>query len=261
MASKTETQPEIFKTLLPLLPEGNVLRVEIGLNWTVVLVEVEGQQSCGLAATMTRAENAHAAGPRVRDAGRLEELPARALAELTASDSPTEVSVGLAAINALLPRPAAAPDLPAEDYIARQGSESRVAVIGHFPFIDSLRPKVRELWVLELNPTAGDLPASAGPRILPQADILAITSTTLINGTFGEIMRYRKPEAKVMLLGPSTPLAPRLFDYGVDVLSGSIVEQPEPILALVRQGANFRQMKGRGVRLVTLEKAAGGSAA
>jgi uncharacterized protein (DUF4213/DUF364 family) len=108
--------------------------------------------------------------------------------------------------------------------------------------------------VIELNPHEGDFPASAGPEIIPQADILAITSTTLINHTLDDIMRYRKPEARVMLLGPSTPLSSRLFDFGLQVLSGSIVENWEAVLPLVRQGATFRQIKSQGVRLVTLEK-------
>lgn len=244
---------EILNALLPHLPDGKVLRVEIGLHWTAVLVEVEGRQSCGLAATFANPESGHAGGPSVRDAGRLEQISARKLADWVHSESFTEVSVGLAAVNALLPHPQDPVDLPAEDYIARQGSQARVALIGHFPFVDRLRPTVRELWVLELDPKEGDLPASAAPDILPRADILAITSTTLINRTFDGLMRLRKPGAKVMLLGPSTPLSPILFDYGVSVLSGSIVQDPQVVLPLVRQAANFRQMKTSGIRRVTLE--------
>ncbi len=243
---------DIFKILLPSLPEGKVLGVEIGLFWTAVLVEVDGRQSCGLASTLSKEENEHA-GPAVSAAGRLERCSTRELTGLVHSESFTEVSVGLAAVNALLPRPKHPVDLPADEYIARQGSQSRVAVIGHFPFVDRLRPRVKDLWVIELKPKPGDLPAEAGPEFIPQADILAITSTTLINHTFDDIMQHRKPGARVMLLGPSTPLSPRLFDFGVHVLSGSIVERPEAILPLVRQGANFRQIKPQGVRLVTIE--------
>jgi uncharacterized protein len=245
---------EIFSKLLPILPEGKVLGVQIGLFWTAVLVEVDGKHSCGLASTHNNPEYEHARFPAVREPGKLESYSGRQLADLVHSESLTEVAVGLAAINALLPRPNNYVELPADEYIARQGSDSRVAVIGHFPFVDSLRLKVRDLWVLELKPTEGDLPASVEPDIIPMADILAITSTTLINRTFDEVFRHRKPGAKVMLLGPSTPLAPCLFELGIHVLSGSIVDRPENVFAVIRQAANFRQVKSQGVRLVTLEK-------
>ena len=244
---------EIFDAILPSLPDGNVLEIEIGLFWTAVLVETEGGQFCGLASTMSSPEHGHAGQPAVRDAGRLHQYSARKLAELVRSQGHTEVSVGLAAVNALLPRPRKFVDLPAEEYIARQGSQSRVAVIGHFPFVEALRVNVQELWVLELNPQDGDFPASSAPEIIPQADILAITSTSLINHTLDGILRHRKPGAKVMLLGPSTPLTPLLFDFGIHVLSGSIVEDSEAVLRYVKQGANFRQIKKQGIRLVTME--------
>lgn len=244
----------ILEHLLTDLPNGKVIEVAIGLFWTAVLVDVEGKLSCGLAATQHNPEFEHGRRPAVADAGELERRSALELASLVRSDSFTEVSVGLATVNALLSPPERLVDLPAEEYILHHGKQANVALIGHFPFVDALRPRVRQLWVLELNPKEDDLPASQTAQIVPQADILAITSTTLINHTFDEVFQYRKPGAKVMLLGPSTPLSPRLFDLGIDVLSGSIVEDAAPVMRLTRQGASFRQFKGRGVRLVTAER-------
>jgi uncharacterized protein len=244
----------ILNELLSQLPDGRVVEAVIGLFWTAVIVEVDGKQSCGLASTQHDREHEHTRHPAVMDAGKLEKLSACQLAALVNSNSSAEVSIGLATINALLPKPLKCVDLPAEEYIARQGSGSRVALIGHFPFIERLRPQVRDLWVMELNPKEGDLPASAGPDMIPLADILAVTSTALINHTFDEVFQHRKPGAKVMLLGPSTPVSPRLFDLGIDVLAGSIVEDPDAVLPLIRQGASFQQIKKQGVRLVTLEK-------
>lgn len=139
------------------------------------------------------------------------------------------------------------------DYILRQGAQSQVAMIGHFPFSEHLKPRVKKLWVLELNPQQGDLPASAAPEVIPQADILAITATTLINHTFDGILRLRKPGARVLLLGPSTPLTPILGEVGVNVLSGSMIDDTESVVTLVRQAATFRQIHPHGVRLVTME--------
>jgi uncharacterized protein (DUF4213/DUF364 family) len=46
--------------------------------------------------------------------------------------------------------------------------------------------------------------------------------------------------APVLVLGPSTPLSPVLFDHGAHLLSGSVVEDIESVLRAVAQGANFR---------------------
>jgi uncharacterized protein (DUF4213/DUF364 family) len=183
------------------------------------------------------------------------ERSGRHLAELARSDSIMETAIGVAAINALLP-----PyeeqwvDVNAEEVIAGQGGGKGVVVVGHFPFIPRLRERVGRLWVLEQQPRGGDLPAEAAAEVVPQADVLAITGTTLINRTFESLMALRRPEALVLLLGPSTPLSPVLFDHGVRLLSGAVVEDIDSVLRAVSQAANFRQVHQQGVRLVTMRK-------
>jgi hypothetical protein len=56
----------------------------------------------------------------------------------------------------------------------------------------------------------------------------------------------------VIVLGPTTPLSPVLFDCGVDLIAGTVVVNPKEALQLAGQGAIFRQM--RGVRLVTMAR-------
>jgi uncharacterized protein (DUF4213/DUF364 family) len=55
-----------------------------------------------------------------------------------------------------------------------------------------------------------------------------------------------------MMLGPSTPLSPVIFDYGFDALSGSIVVDRNQLLNCISQGANFRQV--HGVRKVIIRR-------
>lgn len=243
---------DIFERIIPSLPAGKIISVDIGLFWTAVVVESGGIRRCGLAATLSNSDFEHARLPAVKEAGRIEQSSAPDLANWVYSSSYTEAGVGLATINALLPPIKNQVDLAAEDYIAEQGIDSQVVLIGHFPFVSRLKEQVKRLWVLELNPKEDDLPASAAPEIIPQADILAVTATTLINHTFEGILNLRKPGTKVLLLGPSTPLSPLLFNYGIDVLSGSIVEDVDTVLPLVRQAATFRQIRNHGVRLVTI---------
>jgi uncharacterized protein (DUF4213/DUF364 family) len=110
------------------------------------------------------------------------------------------------------------------------------------------------MWVLEMRPGPGDLPAEAASEVIPQADVVAITSTTLINRTFEGLLALCRPDAYVLLLGPTTPLSPLLFEQGLDVLSGSLVDDVDGVLRLVGQGATFRQIHRQGVRLVTMAR-------
>ena len=142
----------------------------------------------------------------------------------------------------------------AEEIILKRGRGLRVAVVGHFPFVPSVRAAAAECWVLELAPGPDDLPAERAPEILPQADVVAITGMTLVNGTFEGLAALARPEAYVLLLGATTPLSPLLFEYGVDALSGTILLDIPAALAAVSQGANFRQIPGK--RLVTMQRGA-----
>jgi len=238
------------------LPDGRVRDIRIGAFWTAVVIEVRGQPRCGLASTIRTDDNHHyGAGPAVREAGSLLQRSARELAQLAHSPHPLEAALGMAAINALLPRQEAQwLDLNAGEVIARHGAGKWVALVGHFPFIPQLREQVGNLTVLEQRPAGRDLPAEAAVKVIPRAEVVAITGTTLLNQTFEGLITLCRPESLVLVLGPSTPLSPILFEYGVDLLSGSVVEDVGAILRAVSQGANFRQVHRHGVRLVTMSK-------
>lgn len=220
----------------------------IGAFWTVVW----GERGCGLAATQRDKEVPHGQ-PLVRWAGHLLEHSVGELASLVLSDRLTEAALGMAAANALLPVDLArCTEENAAEVIAQRGAGKHVAIVGHFPFVGRLRPVVRSLSVLELRPQPGDLEASRAVEVLPQADVVALTGTTLLNKTFEDLRRLWKPGAFVLMLGPTTPLSPVLFDYGVDMLAGAVVMDPPVALRHAAEGSIFRQM--RGVRLVTLAR-------
>ena len=245
---------KLLDELLTTLPDGEVLDVCVGLHWTAVVVQEHGQRRCGLASTLAAPHN-HSAEPGVPQAGQLHTLSTLELAHFACTGQSPLTGIGIAAINALLPpQPELWHDLNAEEVIATHGTGKTVALIGSFPFVPHLRSRVGELFVLELNPGVGELPAEAAPDILPQADVVAITSMTMVNHSLEGLLKLCAPQAKVLLLGPSTPLSPLLFEYGVDMLSGAVVTNIDPVLNAVKQGANFRQVHRAGVRLVTMSR-------
>jgi uncharacterized protein len=247
------TTNTLLNQLLSTLPDGSLISVNVGLYWTAVVVEADGETRCGLAATVGDESHHYTNEPANPRAGHLTKLTAHDLAKFVHSASLTEVSIGLATINALLPR---LKDrwvyINAEEVIAHHGSGKNVALVGHFPFVPHLRPRVGTLWVLEQNPHEGDLPAETAPEIIPQADVLAITAMTLLNRTFDNLIALRKLDALTLLIGPTTPLSPVLFDYGVNIISGAVVDDIGSTLRGVMQGANFHQLHHLGVRLVSI---------
>lgn len=227
----------------PDLPVQDVL---IGLHWTAV-----SGRSVGLAAT--RAETACCCAENVRDVGCLHKKTVQELAGLIRSTHPLEVSVGLAALNSLVTFDTAnSIELNTRELLLERGKGKNVAMIGHFPFTDALRRVAGNLSVLELKPGPGDYPAEAAPELLPQADLIGLTATTLLNGTFTGLARLFPPQALVVMLGPSTPLSPVLFDYGVDVLGGTWVENQTALWRHIGQGSPLRQIPG--VKRITLVK-------
>jgi len=239
----------IIDTLIASLTEDIPVRsVQVGAHWTVVC-----SRHCGMAATL--ASNHPHGHAQVREAGHLYEKSARELAEYARSTNLLEASIGVAAINSMLDvDETLAREINASEVLASRGRGKKVALVGHFPFVSQLRAAVGQLWVVEQNPVEDDYPAEAAADLLPQADIVAITSSALINHTLDELLALCPPQATVMLLGPSTPLSPILFDYGITMLSGTCVINEAAVLRTVGQGASFRQVDGVKLLTFTHEK-------
>ena len=236
--------------LAELKTDAPVRQVMVGAFWTAVVLESNPIRA-GLGSTL-HGEH-HDEGPPVREPGRLRERSGRELAELLRSPQILEASVGMAALNALLDvDESSCVDLNAEDLIVERGAGKRVAIVGHFPFVDRVRQVARESWVLELRPRPGDLAAGQAVDVLPQADVVALTGTSLLNHTFDDLVALCRPEAFVVLLGASAPLSPVLLERGVDAVSGTKVVDVAAAVRAVSEGATFRQIPGK--RLLTMAR-------
>lgn len=235
----------ILQDLLAHLPaDAPVREVLVGAHWTLV-----SSRFSGLASTLVN-EGPHGHKP-VREVGKLHHKSAHELAQWVLSDNLLEASIGMAALNSLLEVDEhQAVNVNAAEVIARQGQGKNIAIVGHFPFVERLRSLAKNCWVIEKRPLEGDFPEEAAHRWLPLADVIAITGTTLINHTLEGLLQLCPPQALVMILGPSTPLSPRLFLYGVHLLSGARVVDEQAARITVQQGAIFPQVQG--VRLLTL---------
>lgn len=201
-------------------------------------------RSCGLAATLPR-DALKQEPPLVRAPGTLLQKSARELAEMVYSESILEAAIGMATINSLLEVDlSSCVEVNAADIILEKGRGKKVAVVGHFPFLPSVQEQVERLWIIEKNPREGDIPEAAADEHIAQADVVAITGTSLTNHSLPGLLQMCSKDAFIVMLGDSVPLSPLLFDYGVHALSGTRVVNTDLALRCVSQGANFRQIKG-----------------
>lgn len=207
---------------------------------------------CGLAASLPK-DALKQTPPMVKEPGRLLEKSASDLVKMSSSDSILEAAIGMATINSLIDiDEGLCKELNAGDLIAEKAKDKRVAIIGHFPFLNKIKEIAKDLHVIEKNPREGDLKEEDASSFLPVADVVGITGTALTNHTMDHLLSLCSPKAYVVILGDSTPLSPVLFEHGVDAVSGTMVIDNEMALRCVSQGANFRQIKG--IRLLTMIK-------
>jgi len=236
---------EILDDLLSSLDKDSPVReIHTCVFWTAVV-----SRHCGLASSFHEEHPYHRP---VRDVGNLTGRSSLELAQYAKSDNLLEASIGMAAINSLIDiDEARCVEENAFDILAREGMDKKIAIVGHFPWVPRLRSVARKLWVIEQRPEEEDLPAEAAESILPQADVVGITGTSFINHTVEKLLELSKSSFTIMV-GPTSPLSPVLFDYGVDVIAGVRVVEPKKTIRCISEGAIFNQIAG--VKLVTMAK-------
>jgi uncharacterized protein (DUF4213/DUF364 family) len=161
-------------------------------------------------------------------------MPLKEMAAAAKSWNFAEASLGVAALNAFWNSPeheAVAQALLGDGLEAFEAWADRVrgkkvAVIGHFPYVDTSFKDAASLSILEKRPGPGDYPDSACEFLLPQQDFVFATGVTVINKTVVRLLELSRRQGLV-LAGPSTPLAPLLFDFGARDLQGLVVTDPD----------------------------------
>ena len=235
----------ILDDLVSSLGEDSAVReVHACVFWTAVV-----SKHCGLASTFHEDHPYHRA---VRNVGSLTQKSALELAQYVESDNLLEASIGMAAINSLIDiDKSKCTEQNAFDVLAERGRGRNIAIVGHFPWVSRLGKLARKVWVIEEKPQEGALPAEAAEGILPQADVVGITGTSFINHTIEKLLHLSK-NGFIVVIGPTSPLSPILFDWGVDVIAGVKVAEPEKTIRSISEGAIFSHVEG--VKLVTMAK-------
>jgi uncharacterized protein (DUF4213/DUF364 family) len=226
-------------------PGAKIEKVVVGPSLTAVLAG----ERLGLASHL-------GARPSTDQAGLAEELEgatcARA-AKLVLKSSAYEVSLGMACLNAgLLPK-ATAETRPIQEVVAGLAQDGEAALVGQFPFTGWLRENVAKLHLFELQAVEGRLPREQWDQVLSRVKVAAITSTVFLTRHASYYLSMAKGAVR-FLIGPSTPLSPCLFDHGAHVLAGSLVNDPERVMASAQKGGCFSAVvKGGGIEFVVMK--------
>ncbi len=138
-----------------------------------------------------------------------------------------------------------------------------VVVVGAFvPFLRELRKIGAPHFVLEKDPATLKphemphfRPAEQAPEVVPLADVLIVTGTTLINDTLGELIALARPEARIVVVGPTVTMIPdAFFESRCDVLGGVRVTAPDAFLDILAEGGSGYHFFGRSATKVVLRR-------
>ncbi|BBA37439.1 uncharacterized protein sS8_5522 [Methylocaldum marinum] len=220
----------------------HVREVLIGLVWTYCEAE-----SLGLAMSP---------GVPTRTLPWAGTLSGKSITELAAwvrDFDPYRATIGMAAVNAginrqqlpapgvtLMPRPESGNNLAVFEHFLPEIKGRRVGVIGRYPGLDRFAVEHGlDLTILERQPAAGDFPDAACEYLLPGAEWVFITATSIPNKTFPRLAELSRNAVSV-LMGPTTPWLPDLYHFGIDYLAGVEISDSEALRRTVAEGGGVR---------------------
>jgi uncharacterized protein (DUF4213/DUF364 family) len=178
-------------------------------------------------------------------------------------------AVGVATLNALAEaclQRGAVPDcvlhagLDAFDAAAIEPGEHVVLVGAFIPFLRALKRLVQDYTVLELSPAmlkpeelAHFRPAAEAASVIPRGDVVLITGSTLLDGALERLLGLARPDARVVVVGPTATLWPGPYlRRGVDIIGGIRVTDADAFLDMLAEGAGGHHLFGRVAEQVVL---------
>lgn len=186
-------------------------------------------------------------------------------------------AVGIAAMNALAaycserrPHPDIVEEIGVDAFDAADIRPGQfVVVVGAFvPFLRELKKRGQPFVVLEKDPETLKpdempfyRPAEDAADVVPRADVLLVTGTTLINDTLEEILAVARADCCKVVVGPTVSLVPDAFlRRGCRVLGSIRVTDADAFLDALAEGGSGYHFFGRSAHKVVLRVRQAGEA-
>ena len=265
-----QTIETIEETLGAELDRITVERAVVGLFFTGVKLTNGIAGACATSIeTLRETFCCPSATAAERSPGRMRGCAALDLAREALGPNGPRRALGIAAINALAdmcwqrrPHPEAELRVGLDAFDAAEiGPADKVVVVGAFvPFLRELKRRRQPFLVLEQNPAtlkADEMPffrpAEEAHSVIPEADVVLITGTTLANDALEDLLALAKPGARVTVVGPTVGLLPDAFlRRGADILGGIRIIEPDAFLDVLAEGGGAPDFLGRSVQKVVL---------
>jgi len=185
--------------------------------------------------------------------------------------SPMKRAVGIAVVNALSAQFLECNSSPG--FVIERGSDAldeieipddgNVVVIGALvPILKRLKMRGKPYSIIEMDPRtlkADELPfwvsVEKTGEVVPRADLLVITGTTLLFHSLEAILACAKPGAKVVLVGPTASMLPdAFFRRGVSVMGGDLVTRPDELLDILCEGGSGYHFFGKSADQMAIRR-------
>lgn len=230
-----ELNDRLYSLFLNKARQADVEIVSIGLGYTAVSTSDGG---IGLAYTYFKDKTSCVLLNKVVD---YEGRPTSELLESIKSENTIERSMALALINALNYDQALKLPEDKKNQILFDsfniGRETRVAMVGYFgPLVNMLQQRNAKLEILDESRKLGQ-EDEFYKKIGNWAQVLFLTSTSILNNTTEIILGHAHSDLKTAMLGPSTPMIGAAFEHlPVHMLAGTVPVDKEKILKAIRHG-------------------------
>jgi uncharacterized protein len=194
--------------------------------------------------------------------GKFRGRPVKDFLDALFEESPMKRAIGIAIVNAMS---ASCWDQdPPEDYSIERGSDAletieipddaNIVVIGALvPILLRLKKRGEPFSIIEMDPRT--LKADEMPfwvpiermfEVVPIADLLVITGTSLLFHSLETILACTKRGAQVIVVGPTASMLPgAFFRRGVTMLGGDLVTRPDDLLDILSEGGSGYHFFGK----------------
>ncbi|MBQ2635490.1 MAG: DUF364 domain-containing protein [Methanobrevibacter sp.] len=140
--------------------------------------------------------------------------------------------------------------------------EKTVVVGALIPMLKKLIANGNDFTILEQDPrTLKDremkfyAPSEDAYKYVPDADLLVITGVTILNGTLSSLLEMAKPEAEILITGPTASMLPDVFfKNGVTMTGGIVVTKADELLDIISEAGSGYHFFGQSAERAIIKK-------